>query len=584
LIKLFTKYAILFTLLCIGTLPQGAFAQTFWSVGMYFNTGQAPISSLNGQWGGLTHLRVDDSYPQSDGSLNWGYGEPAFYATDCAAAHANGVKCILGIADTDLRGAVTNHLSTIVNNIVNAVNTYGLDGVDVDWEATFPNNSSTLTTFFSALRTALGNTKTITADVFPVSGTAGVATYWVAPSAYLDKLNVMNYDLVSGPSLSWFNSALTSAGLTCCLGIDASLGYYAAAGVPKSKLNNGLPFYGWTVNGVSGPRQSGYSLGGQSNYSSIVSNHDMAGAVFDSVSQTPWLPISGGYITYENPQSILAKAKYVKNNGYGGVMIFNLDADYLPSQTPSHPLLAAIQSAMGANSYSAPSITSTSPLPAGTVGTAYSLILAASGTTPFTWSVASGTLANNLTLDGSSGTISGTPATSGTSAFTASASNASGTDSKPFSLTVNPQTAPASWFKLVSKNSGKCLDVPNASTLENIQLQQYSCWGGANQQFQFTPVSGGYKITAKNSGLQVNVRGGTTATQNGAAIIQWPYSGGSNEIWNTHPNTDGTYTLTVNSSGKCMDVSGVSKSNGAKIQQYSCWGGANQKWSLVPVQ
>ena len=65
----------------------------------------------------------------------------------------------------------------------------------------------------------------------------------------------------------------------------------------------------------------------------------------------------------------------------------------------------------------APAITTTT-LPGGTVGTAYSQTLAASGGTgTLSWTVTAGTLPNGLTL-GASGTISGTPTASGTSNFT----------------------------------------------------------------------------------------------------------------------------------------------------------------------
>ncbi|MFK4084702.1 RICIN domain-containing protein [Kribbella sp. NPDC020789] len=43
-------------------------------------------------------------------------------------------------------------------------------------------------------------------------------------------------------------------------------------------------------------------------------------------------------------------------------------------------------------------------------------------------------------------------------------------------------------YHLVSRNSGKCLDVPSASTADSVQLQQYTCNGTAAQSFRITSV------------------------------------------------------------------------------------------------
>jgi hypothetical protein len=67
-------------------------------------------------------------------------------------------------------------------------------------------------------------------------------------------------------------------------------------------------------------------------------------------------------------------------------------------------------------------------------------------------------------------------------------------------------------------------------------------------------------------------------------LIQWSYWGGSNEIFNVNPTSDGYFNIQVRSSGKVLDVNGVSLSNGAIIQQWDSWGGDNQKWKVVPVQ
>ncbi len=85
-------------------------------------------------------------------------------------------------------------------------------------------------------------------------------------------------------------------------------------------------------------------------------------------------------------------------------------------------------------------ITTTSPLPTSTAGIAYSRTLAASGgTLPLSWSVSAGSLPPGLTLNPSSGVLSGTPTTPGTFSFTArAADSASATASRAFSLTINP--------------------------------------------------------------------------------------------------------------------------------------------------
>ncbi|MEE0767265.1 MAG: DUF6273 domain-containing protein [Christensenellales bacterium] len=82
----------------------------------------------------------------------------------------------------------------------------------------------------------------------------------------------------------------------------------------------------------------------------------------------------------------------------------------------------------------APSITTTS-LSGGKVGEAYSQTLAATGTTPITWALGSGSsLPAGLTLSG--GTISGTPTTAGTFTFTVKATNSAGSDTQELSIVI----------------------------------------------------------------------------------------------------------------------------------------------------
>ena len=98
----------------------------------------------------------------------------------------------------------------------------------------------------------------------------------------------------------------------------------------------------------------------------------------------------------------------------------------------------SIKNSLGDSVKYTPTITTTT-LTDGTVGTSYSQTLTATGTTPITWSVSSGSLPTGLTLS-SDGKISGTPTTAGTYSFTVTATNTGGSDSKPLSITISSAT------------------------------------------------------------------------------------------------------------------------------------------------
>jgi len=87
----------------------------------------------------------------------------------------------------------------------------------------------------------------------------------------------------------------------------------------------------------------------------------------------------------------------------------------------------------------APSITTSSPLPGGTVGAAYSQTIAVSGgVQPFTFAVTSGAVPAGTSLNASTGVISGTPTTATSYSPTIRVTDANGiTNSKAFSVTIS---------------------------------------------------------------------------------------------------------------------------------------------------
>jgi hypothetical protein len=90
----------------------------------------------------------------------------------------------------------------------------------------------------------------------------------------------------------------------------------------------------------------------------------------------------------------------------------------------------------------APIAITTTTLPGGTTGVAYSQTIAVTGgVAPLTFSITSGSLASPLTLNTSTGAITGTPTASATSTFTVTVSDASGTADQAtqvYSIAITP--------------------------------------------------------------------------------------------------------------------------------------------------
>jgi len=132
---------------------------------------------------------------------------------------------------------------------------------------------------------------------------------------------------------------------------------------------------------------------------------------------------------------------------------------------------------------------------------------------------------------------------------------------------------------IISKNSGKCLDVAGAGAHNGANVQQWDCHSGTHQLWTLTDKGDGYYlITAQHSGRCLDVAG--YGTGNGTNVQQYDCHGGTNQLWSIIPQGGGYYLITAKNSGKCLDVAGVSKDRGANVYQWDCHGGDNQLWRL----
>ena len=102
--------------------------------------------------------------------------------------------------------------------------------------------------------------------------------------------------------------------------------------------------------------------------------------------------------------------------------------------------------------------------------------------------------------------------------------------------TVRLTFAGASYYRIIGKNSGKCLDVPFGYQGNGVKIQQYTC-----------------------------------------------YANNTNQHWRFVPQPDGTFAILSRYSGKVLDVEGYNHDKGSKIQQYNWANGENQRWRVVPA-
>jgi uncharacterized repeat protein (TIGR03803 family) len=146
-----------------------------------------------------------------------------------------------------------------------------------------------------------------------------------------------------------------------------------------------------------------------------------------------------------------------------------------------------------------------------------------------------------------------------------------------------PTSPPDQHFEIVSRHSGKCLDVSRESTDAGASAIQWTCHGGSNQQWRLEPAGGGaFRIVARHSGQALDVVG--ALLDDVTPIIQWPVHGGDNQVWTLEPAPDGYMRIVARHSGKALDVEFASVDEGARVIQYTPHDGANQQWLLRPVE
>ncbi|GAA3827272.1 glycoside hydrolase family 18 protein [Nocardioides panacisoli] len=333
-----------------------------WSIGYYagYEADAYPVDAID--WSGMTDLAVSFYLVDGSGTLDHRlYQGTAGQGNDLAtslitAGHSNGARVVASVGGAGsgpaFHDAMTNHPATLVQSIV-ALQGLGYDGVDVDWEPLEPGDQALLAQLGTAIRAGWPGAvlsvpvEPINANFPPdLSGLDGVA-------AAFDRVDVMAYGMAYTYQgwKSWHSSALKGESGSTPTSVESSVQAYLDAGVPASQLGVGIGAYGLCFSApVTGPRQKlrgstilrdDYHL----QYRQIRTTYQPAmRSHYDSAAEAPYL--SGNkkhctYITYETPRSIKAKIAWEADQGLGGVIMWTVNQQYLPS-SGGNPLLATV--------------------------------------------------------------------------------------------------------------------------------------------------------------------------------------------------------------------------------------------------
>jgi chitinase len=257
-----------------------------------------------------------------------------------------------------------------IQSVIAFIERYQLDGLDIDWEypgmagATnhfHPQDKQNYTLILAELRKQFNDEEKKLHRPLFLTIAAGSSSEFLEHTEmaevqkYVDTVNLMAYDYYEPDSdATTGNHAplFTDPSDPKKVSADRSVQEFEQAGVPAAKIVLGVPFYGHTWGQVPDQNHGLFQPGkpvpnAYANYSNISAsmlNHGFT-RYWDEAAAVPYLYSSAQkiFVSYEDPESLAPKCKYVLDHKLAGVMFWDYSSD------PSGKLLDAIDNGLHNN-------------------------------------------------------------------------------------------------------------------------------------------------------------------------------------------------------------------------------------------
>jgi chitinase len=263
-----------------------------------------------------------------------------------------------------------NSRSLFIDSVVSFIQRYNLDGLDIDWE--YPgmagNNhrfraedKQNYTLLLKELRKRFDHEQKKLHRHLIASIATGASEDFLQHTEmgevqrYVDSVNLMSYDYyvpawdkTTGHHAPLFTNPSDPKKISA----DRTVHEYEVAGVPAHKLVLGVPFYGKSWGQVADQNHGLFQLGTQipNNYLpyGVLDNLLNTGYTryWDPIASAPYLynPDARIFVTYDDPQSLALKCKYVLDQKLGGIMFWEYSGD------PTGKLVDTIDTGLQRNS------------------------------------------------------------------------------------------------------------------------------------------------------------------------------------------------------------------------------------------